>query len=168
MPVLPKFIYIFNAIPKNPSYFIHIDKLILMFIWSYGQKHFHGLNTYMGIPTFSPFVSVSLSLYLSIDHLLHSQWNSHKIHIILCLPMFHILYLFILTYHTCLRWWLENHPGAGPSLPTWFSEECSYGEIYPYNFHAIMWINQIETWNLMIREPSQIRVFMRNLALINL
>ena len=72
MSVLPKLIYIFNAIPKDPSYFIHIDKLILMFIWSYGQKCFHGLNTYMGIPTFSPFVSVSLSIYLSIIYFTQS------------------------------------------------------------------------------------------------
>ena len=72
MSVLLKLIYIFKAIPKNPSYFIHIDKLILMFIWSYGQKCFHGLNTYMGIPTFSPFVSVSLSIYLSIIYFTQS------------------------------------------------------------------------------------------------
>ena len=100
MSFLPNLIYIFNAIPKNPSYFIHIDKLILMFIWSYGQKCFHGLKTCMGIPTFSLFVSVSLSIYLPINHLLHSKWNSHKIHILLCLHIFQILQLFILTYNT--------------------------------------------------------------------
>ena len=72
MSVLPKLIYIFNAIPKDPSYFIHIDKLILMFIWSYGQRWSHGLKTYMGIPTFSPFVSVALSIYLSIIYFTQS------------------------------------------------------------------------------------------------
>ena len=112
MSVLPNLIYIFNAIPKNPSYFIHTDKLILMFIWNYGQKCFHGLKTCIGIPTFSLFVSVSLSIYLPINHLLHSKWNSHKIHImptlyytllyytLLCLHIFQILQLFILTYNT--------------------------------------------------------------------
>jgi len=45
MPVLPKFIYKFNAVPITipENYFVDIDKLILKYIWR--SKRFRLTNT---------------------------------------------------------------------------------------------------------------------------